>query len=88
MGKQSNTAPRVLALGLPQANSSLFEPTALVCLLSRQHKKSDSYGRCAWFVWKSGAYGMHGEAKNNYEHNVVVMNLPYVSKNCRQCFLK
>ena len=31
----------------------------------------------ACLEWKSGAYGiMHGGVKNNYEHNVVVMNLP------------
>ena len=30
---------------------------------------------------------MHGGVKNNYEHNVVVMNLPRsVSTNCRQCY--
>ena len=29
----------------------------------------------------------YGGVKNNYEHNVVVMNLPPVSKNCRQCFI-
>ena len=64
----------VCALGLPQANSSLLELAALV-YLSRKHQKSDSYQRCAWFEWKSGALVMHGEVKNNYEDNVVVMNL-------------
>ena len=49
-------APRVLGQGLPQANSSLFEPVALV-YLSRQHRKSDSYDRYAWLEWKNEAYG-------------------------------
>ena len=43
--------------------------------LSRQHQKSDSYHRCAWLEWKCEALVMHGEVKNSYEHNVVVMNL-------------
>ena len=68
------TETNSLCLGLPQANSSLFEPAALV-YLSRKHQKSDSYHRCAWFEWKSGALVMHGEVKNNYEDNVIVMNL-------------
>ena len=70
----ATTETNSLCLGLPQANSSLFEPAALV-YLSRKHQKSDSYHRCAWFEWKSGALVMHGEVKNNYEDNVVVMNL-------------
>ena len=53
--RQTGYAPR-LGLGLPQANSSLFEPAALV-YLSRQHRKSDSYDRCDWLEWKSGVYG-------------------------------
>ena len=71
MGKQTNS----LCLGLPQANSSLFEPAAALVYLSRKHQKSDSYHRCAWFEWKSGALVMHCEVKNKYEDNVVVMNL-------------
>ena len=57
MGKQMKTAyaPRVLGLGLPQANLSLFGPVALV-YPSRQHQKADSYDRYAWLEWKSGAY--------------------------------
>ena len=37
-----------------------------------------SYDTYACLEWKSGAYGnvMHGGVKNNYEHSVVVMNLP------------
>ena len=36
-----------------------------------------SYDMYACLEWKSGAYGnQHGEVKNNYEHNVVIMNLP------------
>ena len=50
------------------------EPAALV-YLSKKHQKSDSYHACAWFEWKSGALVMHGEVKNNYVDNVVVMNL-------------
>ena len=75
MGKQTDS----LCLGLPQANSSLFEPAALV-YVSRQHQKSDSYHTCAWLEWKSGALVMDGEVINNYEHNVVVMNLPLSPK--------
>ena len=70
----ATTETNSLCLGLPQANSSLFEPAALV-YLSRQHQKSDSYHRCAWLEWKNEALVMHGEVKNNYEHNAVVMNL-------------
>ena len=66
MGKHTNS------LGLPQANSSLFGPVALI-YLSRHHRKSDSYGRCAWLEWKSGACAW---CSSKYEHNRVVMNLP------------
>ena len=34
-----------------------------------------SYDMYACLEWKSGVTVMHG-VKNNYEHNVVVMNLP------------
>ena len=54
--RQTVYAPRVLGLGLPQANLSLFEPAALV-YLSRQHWKSDSCDRYAWLQWTSGVYG-------------------------------
>ena len=66
MGKQivcATTETNSLCLGLPQANSSLFEPAAALVYLSRQHQKSDSYHRCAWFEWKSGALVMHGKVK-------------------------
>ena len=59
MGKQTNSlcpkSPRVLGLGLPQANSSLFGLVALI-YLSRQHQKSDSHDRYALLEWKRGAY--------------------------------
>ena len=59
----ATTETNSLCLGLPQANSSLFEPAAALVYLSRQHQKSDSYHRCAWFEWKSGALVMHGKVK-------------------------
>ena len=40
-----------------------------------------SYDMYACLEWKSGALVMHGGVKNNYEHNIVVMNLPL----CPQC---
>ena len=46
--------PRVLGLGLPQTNSSLFVPVALI-YLRRQHWKSNSNNRYVWLEWKSGA---------------------------------
>ena len=61
----ATTETNSLCLGLPQVNSSLFEPAASV-YLSRQHQKSDSYHRCAWLEWKCEALVMHGEVKNNY----------------------
>ena len=79
MGKQTVCAPRVLGPGLPQTNSSLFEPAALV-YLRRQYRKSDSYDRCAWLGGRVELMVMHGEVQNNYEHNVVVMNLPLCQK--------
>ena len=58
MGKQTNSlyTPKVLDLGLSQANSSLFEPAALV-YLDKQHRKSDSYDTYAWLEWESEACG-------------------------------
>ena len=75
--KQTVYAPRELGqgtLGLPQANSSLFERVTFV-YVGRWHGKSVMTcilvlsGRVELMV-------MHGGVKNNYEHNVVVMNLP------------
>ena len=75
--KQTVYAPGGLgqgALAYPQVNSSLFECVTLVCL-GRQHGKSVMTcmlvlsGRVELMV-------MHGGVKNNYDHNVVVMNLP------------
>ena len=40
----------------------------------------------ACLEWKRGV--IHGGVKNNYEHNIVVMNsyeLASVSTNCRRC---
>ena len=71
----ATTETNSLCLGLPQANSSLFKPAAALVYPSRQHQKSDNYHRCALLEWKSGALVMHGKVKNNYEHNVVIMNL-------------
>ena len=65
---------RPRCFGLPWANSSLFEPVTLV-YLGRQHGKSVT----ACMLVLSGRVElmvMHGGVKNNYEHNVVLMNLP------------
>ena len=65
---------RLMRLGSPQANSSLFEPVTLV-YLSRQHGKS-VMTRMLVLSERVELTVMHDGVKNNYEHNVVVMNLP------------
>ena len=42
----------------------------------------------ACLEWKGELMFIHGGVKNNYEHNIVVMNsyeLASVSTNCRRC---
>ena len=65
-------------LGLPQANSSLFEPVALV-YLSRQHRKSVMTSMLG-LSERVELMAIHGGIENNYEHNEVLINLPLCPK--------
>ena len=74
MGKQtkglcSKIRPRLTTW----ANSSLFEPAALVYLSRQVTGVLGLSGRVELMA-------MYGGVKNNYEHNVVVMNLPLYPK--------